>query len=152
MISSKFPKSFRGSGDLVVFYDFLLWFFRVFQTFKNSPSATKSRAPLKSLRKLTWNHLTVFWLDFERNRSSFLFCTVQALVISSKSNLKVGQNRNKSKSLIDFDPKLWANFEVNNGFRALVSEAEGSILISPWQKVHNEEHRLVFRLVFCGCL
>ena len=28
MISSKFPKSFRGAGDLVMFYDFFFVIFR----------------------------------------------------------------------------------------------------------------------------
>ena len=67
MISSKFLKSFRG-GDLVLGE---LW---------KSKKAEKSQKIVKhhqvttpkTLQKLTWNHLTVFWLNFENNRR-FLF-------------------------------------------------------------------------------
>ena len=57
MISSKIPKSFRDARDLMVFYNFFLWFSGIFQTFKNSPNTTKSRAPLKLfgiLLEITW--------------------------------------------------------------------------------------------------
>ena len=57
VISSKFPKSFRGVRDLVVFYELFNDFWGSFGTFKNSPSTTKSRAPLKlfgSLLEITW--------------------------------------------------------------------------------------------------
>ena len=44
VISNKFLKNFRSARDLVVFDEFLGFFFG---TFKKSPSTTKSRAPLK---------------------------------------------------------------------------------------------------------
>ena len=66
VISSEFPKSFRGARDLVVFYDFcrdFLGFFWGFQKFTEHHQVTGTP---KTLRKLAWNHLTVFWLDFEK--------------------------------------------------------------------------------------
>ena len=76
MISSKFPKSIslntiRSAGDLVVFYDFLAisGFFSDFKKFTKYRQVTSTP---KTLRKLAWNHLTVLWLKFEKNRR-FLF-------------------------------------------------------------------------------
>ena len=45
VISSKFPKSFSGAGDLVVFHEFLCYF-RFFSVFRK---VTKSPAPLQKL-------------------------------------------------------------------------------------------------------
>ena len=70
MISSKFP-SFRGASDLVVFYDFFV-IFRVFLDFQKLNEHHQVTSTPKTLRKLAWNHLTVFWLNFEKSRR-FLF-------------------------------------------------------------------------------
>ena len=68
MISSKFPKSFRAAGDLVVLGEFL-------KVLKTPRKITKKfikhhqvTSKPKTLRKLAWNHLKVFWLNFEKNR------------------------------------------------------------------------------------
>ena len=47
LISSKFPKTFRGADDFVMFYDFFSWlgFFSDFK--KKSRITTKSPVPLK---------------------------------------------------------------------------------------------------------
>ena len=62
MISSKFSKSFRGDRDLVVFYNFLGGF-RDFQKLTKHHQATSTP---ETLRKLTWNHLTLFRSNFEK--------------------------------------------------------------------------------------
>ena len=66
MISSKFPKSFRGACHKVVLGDF--------SSMKNPEKSQNKhkhhqvkRTP-KTLLKLTWNHLTVLWLNFEKNQ------------------------------------------------------------------------------------
>ena len=81
MISSKFSKSFGGARDLVVFYEFLCDFFLFFWDFQKFTNHHRVTSTPETLRKLTWNDLTVFWLNFDKNRR-FLFCTVQPLAIS----------------------------------------------------------------------
>ena len=44
VISSKFPKSFRGAGDLVVFYDFFV-IFRAFFQIENHQSPQSHQHP-----------------------------------------------------------------------------------------------------------
>ena len=87
MISSKFPKSFWSARDLVVLYDFLndFSFFLDFQKFTKHHQV---RSIPKTLRKLAWNHLTVFWFNFEKHLR-FLFATVQALIITHKLSDKL---------------------------------------------------------------
>ena len=72
MISSRIPKSFRGAGDFVVLGDLC----KVGKTPRKITTKIikqhQVRSTPKTLRKLAWNHLTVLWLNFEKNRS-FLF-------------------------------------------------------------------------------
>ena len=67
-------------------------FFGDFRAFSDLQKITKYHQVIstpKTLRKLAWDPLTVFWLDFEKHRRS-LFCTVQALVmIPLEVNYKV---------------------------------------------------------------
>ena len=72
MISSKFPKSFRGARDFVVFYELFFVIFWGFLDLKEIIQHHQVTSTLKTLRKLAWNHLTVFWLNFEKNQR-FLF-------------------------------------------------------------------------------
>ena len=65
MISSKFPKSFRVARGLVVFM-----IFRGFSDFTKFTKHHQVTSTPKSLRKLSWNHLTVFLLSFKKNRRS----------------------------------------------------------------------------------
>ena len=81
MISSKFPKSFRGARDLVVFYNFFSDFSGFFSDFPKFTKHHQVTSTPKTLRKFAWNHLTVLWLNFQRNWR-FLFSTVQALLIT----------------------------------------------------------------------
>ena len=72
VIPCKFPKSFRGAANLVVFYDFFCDFFG----FSDFPKFTKHHqvtSTPETLGKPAWNHLTVFWFNFERNRRFFFF-------------------------------------------------------------------------------
>ena len=60
VIPSQFPKSFRGAGNLVVFYDF----FHDFQVFLDVQKFTKHHQVIstpETFRKLAWIHPTVFW-------------------------------------------------------------------------------------------
>ena len=83
MISSKFL-SFRGAGDLVVLDEFLKVWIKNKKSQKNRKTPQVTSIP-KTLRKLGWNHLTVFWADFLKNRR-FLFCTVQALLMKKTTS------------------------------------------------------------------
>ena len=58
-ISSKFSKSFRGTRDLVVFYEFLCVL--MLYSGLNSPSTTKSQASLK----LFGNLIEIAWRCFD---------------------------------------------------------------------------------------
>ena len=88
MISSKFPKSFRGDlevfgGDLEVFY-WSINFLKIFWGFSDFKKITKHHqvtSTRKTVRKLVWNRLMEYWLNFDKNRS-FLFCAVKVLNIS----------------------------------------------------------------------
>ena len=66
-----FQVSFRRFlGVLVTWWCFMIFLviFRVFSALKNHQVISTP----KTLRKLAWNHLTVFWLNFEKN-GRFLF-------------------------------------------------------------------------------
>ena len=67
MISSKFPKSFRGARDLAVLSESLI----ILKTRKITKKLVRHHqvtSSPKTLQKLAWNHLTVFLLNFEKNR------------------------------------------------------------------------------------
>ena len=67
VISSKFPKSFRADGDLVVLGELLKVSLKVYQKItKKFVKHHQITSSPKTPRKLTWNHLTVFWLKFEK--------------------------------------------------------------------------------------
>ena len=70
VISSKFPKSLKAARDLVVFYEFLCDYlgFSDFQKFIKYHQVTSTP---ETLQKLAWNHLTVFWSNFENNLMFF---------------------------------------------------------------------------------
>ena len=64
------------------------WCLMIFKSLNNSEESRKKfvkhhrvTSTPKTLRKLAWSHLTVFWLNFEKNRR-FLFCRVQAMNMS----------------------------------------------------------------------
>ena len=60
VISSKFPKSFRGAHDLVVFYDFFSDFSGLFSDFQTLTKHHQFTSTPKTLRKLACDHMTVF--------------------------------------------------------------------------------------------
>ena len=68
MISSKFPKSFRAAGDLVVLGEFWKVLKKARKITTKFVKHHKVTSSPKTLRELAWNHLTVLWLNFERNR------------------------------------------------------------------------------------
>ena len=72
----------------------------------------------KALRKLTWNHLTVFWLNFEKSRR-FLFCTFQVLVIIRCSRVEVSKTK-----IIFFSEFLF----LSSCFFELLEEEPGILL------------------------
>ena len=50
-----------------------LWFFDDFLDFQKFTKHHQVISTPKTLVKLAWNHLTVFWLNFEKNRRFFLY-------------------------------------------------------------------------------
>ena len=80
VISSKFP-SFRGAHDLVVLSEFLTVGKKTRKIMKIMKLHQVTSTP-KTLRKLAWNHLGVLRLNLMEIEGSFLFYTVQALLIS----------------------------------------------------------------------
>ena len=91
------------------------WFLRFFVSFRvfyELQKFTKHHQVIctpKTLSKLAWNHPTVFWLNFDKDRR-FLFYTVQAL-ISKLGNFNVS---NQSQAAIL--EKLLANLWRTNSF------------------------------------
>ena len=73
MISRKFPKSFRGAGDLVVFYEFLSYFSGFFQTSNKITEHHQVTSIPKTLGKLTSNHLPVLIKFREKSKLPFLY-------------------------------------------------------------------------------
>ena len=63
VISGKVSKSFRGADDLVVFNE-CFCDFSGFLDFQKITKRHQVTITLETLRKLAWNHLTVFWLVF----------------------------------------------------------------------------------------
>ena len=82
-----FQTSFRRVLGVLVtwwyFMNFVVFFREFFRLCKIHRAPPSHEHPWKfqaeTLRKLAWNHLSVFWSHFERNRR-FLFSTVQAPV------------------------------------------------------------------------
>ena len=113
MISSEFPKSFRGAGDLVVLSEYL-------KKSEKDPRNHKKKivkhqqviSTPKTLRKLAWNQPTMFWLHSEKNRS-FLekgsyFCTGQPLAIrqQQKSDLDSQFSENSTAKIPIFEFRI----------------------------------------------
>ena len=120
MISSKFPKSFRGARDLMVFYESL----KVFQKFIEHHQVTSTP---KTLQKLAWNHLTVFWLNFERNRR-FLFLYIPSPNINSEQyevwcryNQDQLSRQSSSSNYISWSP-LWIKYSERTHFLLFFSK------------------------------
>ena len=77
-----FQASFRRVlGVLVTWWCFVIFsdFSGVFSDFQKFTKHHQVTRTPKTLRKFVWNHLTVLWLNFERNWW-FLFSTVQVLI------------------------------------------------------------------------
>ena len=86
-----FQASFRRVlGVFVTWWCFMIFvvifgFFSDFSKFTKHHQVTSTP---KTLQNPAWNHLTVLWLNFERNRR-FFFSTVQALLITEGRNWRL---------------------------------------------------------------
>ena len=68
VISSEFPKSLRGAGDLVALGEVL----KVYKKHKNRKILTYNQIP-KTLQKLTWNTWWCIDWSFKKIEGSFCF-------------------------------------------------------------------------------